>query len=178
MNVPAELKKMFHFCFLLSFISFSGLLSSCATPSLPEASSISVDELNQIPVIGRLGVPMGDVALVKAVLVTDKQDAFDGDYLLEVTQVNGKPCEPPILFPFEIHLSQPTRTEEGGFFFFFESMSRPHQRFLGDELILQVYELGCFSGSPRGLPFGSWTWKGREYHFSSRLRIVYEMKVH
>ena len=153
-------------------------------------SSIPVEALNTIAVIGKLGIPLGEVATVRATIVDGdslRTKADMGSYLLRITEVNGEKLESaPIidffLAPgsraelandnFELHeLRTGTKTGElAG-----PEIRKLKEGYVGQALRLQVYELGSFSGLPKNLPKEVMVWQDRGFHFRTYLRVLREV---
>src|SRR5690348_7097954 len=75
------------------------------TRSVP--SSAPAARPQEIPAIGKLGLPFGTVAEVKANLINGKslnQLYYSEDYLLHVVEVDGHPLAEPVTLPFTMAL--------------------------------------------------------------------------
>src|ERR1051325_8295554 len=65
---------------------------------------ITIADLKERPVIGALGIPLGAVADVDAVMVRNerRRKGFESSYLLKITHVNGKELSAPPLIEFSV----------------------------------------------------------------------------
>jgi hypothetical protein len=150
---------------------------------------ISIEELNTRPVIGELGVPLGTVVEVDAVVVSGdeiRSKASSGTYLLKITHVGGNKLNKDRLMPFfvpgfvSVQLASNT-------FALRELKHGKKARSLGDDQIdemekgyvgksirLAVYEVGSFAGMPADLPEDVPVWQDFGFRFSTLLTVLAE----
>jgi hypothetical protein len=123
--------------------------------------SISLKDLNTHPVIGELGIPMGEVATVRASVVdgnSTRMKEHQDEFLLRITSVNGKDLVTAPLMPFASAIG----TEVEGI----DSM------WVGKSITLEAYEAGEFSGVPEHLPDHWPIWAGGGYSLRTHLNIL------
>lgn len=176
------------FCVALLFT----LLGLCATVAAEDAApKISVNDLNPSLVIGQIGVPLGQVTPIEAVVVSgdalgDKASA--GSYFLSVRAVGGVALKKEVLMPFyeqtfgkyelpndhfELHKFKTGRDAKS---LSSDQVRELEKGFVGARLNLLAYETGGFTGIPRGLPRDFPVWQDTLFHFRSSLVIVGESK--
>ncbi len=157
--------------------------------------SIHVDELNERPVIGKLGVPLGTVTEIKAQIVAGdelRMKEYQGIYLLKVTHVAGVKLNKPPLLRFSV--SVPVRAFVGvsvasDHFGLYEmkngkkagsldseQIRELEKGYVGKTVRLVVYESGSFHGQPDKLPKDYPTPADTGFHFSTSLDVVGEKK--
>ncbi len=156
-----------------------------------DPKSISAESLNTIPVIGKLGVPLGQVTKIKAIVVDGDSLRTKGDagsYLLKITEVNGikVDSEPIVDFSlapgvdvklanndfalYELKTGEKARSLTG------EQVAKLKKDYVGKSLLLQVYEIGGFSGIPKKMPKEVEIWQDYGFHFGTYLRILREIE--
>jgi hypothetical protein len=150
------------------------LLAGCARHAPPLTAvatapagsrALSVRDLNDRPVLGALGIPLGSVARVRAVLTTGNSKDDADRYRLRVTRVDTRDLSEPVELDFTLapgaHAILPRVRE-----------SEPD--YVGRQVDLIAYETGAFSGIPtRGLE-GYANWQGRAFHFTTSLEVLEE----
>lgn len=156
------------------------------TQEANKAPPLTVDELNQREVIGRLGLPLGTAAEIQAEIVagsTTRRKAYASKYLLKVTHVNQKKLENPPLLTFTVpgfvdvnlanhHLALyelKTGKRRG---MNSAQIEKLEQGYVGRTVKLLVYEEGRFYGIPRNLPDDVGGWAGPGFHFSTSLQVL------
>lgn len=153
--------------------------------------TIPVVDLNQLPVIGNLGAPLGKSVSIQAVVVdgeTLKDKYHSCDYLLKVTSVNGVPLESQPIMDFSLDHAIDVRLAEDNFALFLlknndvassltaDQVRKLQTGYVGKEVSLWVYETGGFSGMPSDTPEDSAIWQDRGYGFYTHLEILKEIK--
>jgi hypothetical protein len=158
------------------------------TPSEPP----SIESLNEHPLIGELGVPVGTVVEIRATVI-DGHDlgtkAADGKYLLKVTEVGGRPLTPsPYMYfrvPGFVHVNVASDRfalyklkNRGNASQLDETqMAELEKRYAGKQVRLVVYEVGEYSGLPRNIrdiPREVGLWSGHNFSFSTSLVVLAE----
>jgi hypothetical protein len=160
--------------------------SSRAAPS-SQVTSISFDDLNDRPVIGRLGQPLGRCMEIEATLFNGDDLRTKGDegrFLLRVIKVNGQTIREPVLIPFVVpgfvatdlftsedeldhkrkEIEEPELTPEQ-FKTLVKTISARTQR-------LCVYEEGGFSGMPATMPKDAPGWQDHGFGFGTWLVVL------
>ena len=123
-----------------------------AAEPVPKKRAITLDELSEgFEVIGHLGVPLGQVASVDAVLRVGGPDiskAMQGQAFLEVVAVDGKALASPVRMSFSLN---PQARGSG-----LDPKVEPGKprRGTGRTFRLLVHESAGFRGIPGGLPGG------------------------
>jgi hypothetical protein len=165
------------------------VITSTVLSQAPHTKSILATELDQIDVIGELDVPLGTVVDIEATIVSGKSlrlKAFDGQYLLNVTKVDGKTLKKPRVCEFvaapgnaanlatdSFQLHQLKKGERAGRLT--ETLIEELEKdYVGQPLKLSVYELGSFKGLPRTVPegIGFRKWQDSGFTFTTYLRVL------
>ncbi|THB65803.1 MAG: hypothetical protein D6B27_07920 [Gammaproteobacteria bacterium] len=146
-------------------------------------SSITVKSLNETPVIGVLGVPLGTATVIDATIISGSnlrgKDSF-GKYLLKVHSVNGKEIynEPAVQFYVIKGLS--VKLARNGFELYKlkhgketsilseNDIADLEKGYVGKRVKLRVYEAGKFSGAPENIPI---PWQDKGFHFQTYLFV-------
>ena len=136
-------------------------------PTKPSTAPLNWSELNERPVIGMLGVPLGTVAEIQATVVDDKTSKADQNVLfLRVTQVNGQDLKGSPTFMFNVRpwakVAQVPK----------DLPTENPEEYLDKSVRLSVYETGSFSGIPDKLPKDVGGWSGYAFHVSSYLTVL------
>ncbi|ODA30977.1 hypothetical protein [Planctopirus hydrillae] len=129
---------------------------------------ITLEELHRRQLLGQLGLPLGTVATIDAVVTSGDETrvkAYQGLYLLTVTHVNGQPLEKPPLMRFVVDSLSSTvnlphdkppllfgAKQEGGNPT--ASQKEIEKEYVGKTHRLVVYESGGYAGIPDNLPKG------------------------
>ena len=153
------------------------LAAAVVTPADEKAvMSISTEALNRISVIGKLGIPLGEVATVKATIVDGdalRTKADMGSYLLRVAEVNGVKLKAEPILDFTLASGSRMKLAKDNFELYELKTGKKtgeltgletkklKQNYVGKTLSLQVYELGGFSGMPKNLPQEVTAWPDR-----------------
>lgn len=96
--------------------------------------SIPISELNRSKVIGSLGYALGEIVVIEGIIADEnytKRKEDDGELLLSVQTVNGKPFKNQIIFHFRTFLSA--------------EVKKP---LVGARFKYSGYETGGFTGVP------------------------------
>jgi hypothetical protein len=127
---------------------------------------ITLEELHRRQLLGQLGLPLGTVATIDAVVTSGDETrakVYQGLYLLTVTHVNGKPLEKPPLMRFAVDsLSSTVNLPHDRPPLLFgakqdgenpaASQKEIEKEYVGKTHRLVVYEKGCYAGIPDNLP--------------------------
>lgn len=154
--------------------------------------SISAESLNTIPVIGKLGVPLGQVAKINAIIVDGDSLRTKGDagsYLLKITEVNGIKLNPEPIVDFslapgvDVKLANndftlhKLKTGEKAGSLTGEQIANLKKDYVGKSLLLQVYEIGGFIGIPDKMPKEVEIWQDYGFHFRTYLMVLREIEA-
>jgi hypothetical protein len=150
---------------------------------------VRVAELNERPVIGQLGIPLGTCEEIRAKIIAGRDlrlKQYDGVYLLSVTQVAGKELASPVVLRFSTAPGAAVNLANDGFELHQLKTGRKAESltdtkiqglekgYVGKTIKLTVYEVGGFSGIPRNLPKGTAVWADVGFGFSTSLVILRE----
>lgn len=157
---------------------------------------ITVEQLSksEVKVIGRLGVPLGEVATLE-VTVFDGAELggkyFDGKYLLKVTSVNGVTMKDPPIMQFSIRdfgkFNLSKKLAKGPFELYqikhgrktgslsTEQINELKKGYIGKQFRLKAYETGGFQGIP-SLPKEASVWADVGFSFSTSLVLLTDDK--
>ena len=178
------------------FVFGLALAAGCAAPSgttlsttrpTADPPALTIDDLNHRPITGRLGVPLGTLVTIDATVISGSSigsKGAQGQYLLRVDRVDGRPLSPPPVLEFytmfvddrmpthvldwsddrrnggERSTTAPTadqlRTLEGGY--------------VGRSFHVRAYEVGQFSGAPTNLR--DVYWQDHGFLFGTALAVV------
>jgi hypothetical protein len=174
----------------LSFLLLGRTLSADDPPAKP--APLRVSELNERPVIGELGIPLGTCADIQATVIAGRDlrlKQYDGDYLLSVTHVGDKRMPTPVKLRFVTAPGASVKLARDGFELHELKTGKKagtltdtkirelEEGYVGKTMKLTVYEVGGFSGIPRKMPEGNviW-WADTGFHFSTSLVVIREQK--
>lgn len=147
--------------------------------------SITVSELVEMDVIGTLGVPLGEVVEVQAVIVSGSETrakALDGRYLLRIESINGTALGKPvtktfIVWPlshvkianddFSLHKLKTGRKAKS---LDSEQIKELEKDYVDKRVKLSVYESGSFEGTPDRMPEDVST--GADVGFGFRTHLI------
>ena len=148
---------------------------------------LTVDDLQQNPVIGKIGVPLGEVVWIEATVIAGRElrlKRYSGRYLLKVTSAKGKLLPEPQIMEFGVSGFSKVKNLPNESFGLYkmrhgkkpkslnsEQIKQLEQGYVGKKVALQVYETGVFSGIPKSLPEGM-VWQDTGYGFFSHLVVV------
>lgn len=178
---------------IITYFTAAIISTSCVYIAHAEeksVESITAESLNTISVIGEIGVPLGTVATVKAT-VTDgdslQMKYYQGKYILKITEVNGVKLasEPMVEFSLapgvEVKLANDNfelyemKTGEKAKSLTGEQTEDLKKDYVGSTIMLQVYELGYYSGIPDNMPKEVEIWQDTGFRFSTYLRVLREV---
>lgn len=170
---------------VLPLLFTTALLSQDATESRP----ISVTELNQRSVVGRLGIPLGTASEIEAEIISGealRQKRYAGRYLLKVTKVGDKTLETPVPMEFyvpgfisvqlasDVHELYELKNGDEPRIIDTAMLPELEKDYVGRNVNLCVYESGGFSGIPENKPADVPIWQGTAFHFSTHLTVLAE----
>jgi len=196
-KVDGYLNHMSHYTLSLILLVGSGLSAGCChsghkvsraaedRPADPIQQTTTAD-LTARPPVGRLGLPLGTVAEVRATVVRggDTYDKFDvGRYLLRVSHVNGRALsdQPLLIFYvgpgraglapnvydlYELKHGAKVNSLDSG------QVAELEAGYVGREVRLAAYETGRFGGVPRNLEGAAW--QDVAFGFQNWLEVVGE----
>jgi len=166
----------------------------------PQAPAISLEELRHRTVVGKLGVPLGQVVEIQATIVAGSElrsKAHVSQYFLQVTHVERKKLKKapllefssPRIFGVKIAsnhndlVKMKTGKVSGGISS--EKINKLEKGYIGKSLRLVAYESGCFSGIPNhisdtareGLSKSFPWWQDRGFGFSTSLTVLAEKSM-
>lgn len=159
-------------------------------PAAVPTTQPSLRELTEHPPTGELGLPLGTVVEIRATVIAGRElelKNYTFDYLLRVTEVNGRalPEQPLMRFtvPFlgaklanDIFCLYELKTGKkyGSSDFEIESLERGY---VGKRVRLVVYETGRYYGVPKNL-FRDFrdvqTWQEPSFYFLNSLAVLKE----
>lgn len=156
-----------------------------AEPAKDNRKSISVDELNNLKIIGKLGIPLGLAVAMEATVVAGEGKSESGRYFLKVTSVAGKILKEPVTmrfrsanpgdpFPadgFELYKQKTGKTTGALSGDVQKSLEKDY---VGSEVKFLGLESGFFSGTPEGLPDPG-AWQGHNFQFVSELVVAWKV---
>jgi hypothetical protein len=172
-------------CFLLL-----GRTLSAGDPPAKEAP-LRASELNERPVIGELGIPLGTCGDIQAKVIAGRDlrlKQYDGAYLLSVTHVGNKKMATPVHLRFGTAPGASVNLARDGFELHELKTGKKtgtltdakirelEDGYVGKTMKLTVYEVGEFSGMPRNFPDGRLPWADTGFHFSTSLVVIGEQK--
>ena len=152
---------------------------------------IQFDELNERPVIGKLGVPLGTAIDIQAQIVSGealRRKEHAVDYLLKVTHVAGAKLEKAPLLKFGVYGAGGAKIASNQFDLFELKKGKKTGRldsvqikelekgYVGKTVRLLVCEYGSFNGVPNNLPKDFPSWAEPEFYFSTSLFVLGEKK--
>lgn len=153
----------------------------------PAKRPITLEELNQRTVIGKLGLPLGTAAEIDAEVISGcdlRLKGYESLYLLKVTHVNGKKLDAPPLLRFSVPGFAAVELADTTFSLYeMKNGTKAHsltssqiaaieKGYVGKSLRLLVYETGGFWGVPRQLPDDVSVWADASFHFSTSLIVL------
>lgn len=138
-------------------------------------------------IIGRLGVPLGTVVEIEAVILdgdTLNTKAGAGTYLLKIEKVGGKNLIHPVISDFGVHPWDDIKLANDPFSLYKvitgaeahslkgDDIERFKKGYIGSRCRLLVYESGGFSGIPNGLPGDYMLWQDHGFGFETYLFVL------
>ena len=149
--------------------------------------NVSVFAKENAVIVGELGIPLGTVAEIEAVVVNDseKEEPMFGYFLLSVEKVNGTLLPKPKLLRFSAPFTEAMvfathedlrqrllkSTATRGKVTETEVQTQVH-KYVGTRLKLVAYERGRFDGAPRHFPDGVIPFQGTVFGYESELVIL------
>ncbi len=153
---------------------------------------ISLEDIGQRGVLGELGVPLGKIVMVEAVVVDGnslRMKLYVDDYLLKIVSVDDVRMEDGPLMDFGktpgcflpelpyrhrgLREYQQMLANDGKYELTDAMMSEAHDAYVGSTVRLHVYESGGFRGIPSdGFPEGARHWTDTGYGFSTHLNVL------
>jgi hypothetical protein len=180
-------------CLRVTVVLFCLFFGSKLYAADPPAKKVPlpVAELNERPVIGQLGIPLGTCGEIQAKIIAGRDlrlKQFDGVYLLSVTHVAGKELPTPLNLRFSPARGATVNLANDSFAL--HELKTGHKTgsltdtkirdlekgYVGKTVKLTVYEVGGFSGIPQNLPDGTPVWADVGFGFSTSLVILRERK--
>jgi hypothetical protein len=152
---------------------------------------LRASELNERPVIGELGIPLGTCADIEAKVMAGRDlrlKQYDGAYLLSVTHVGSKRLATPVNLRFGTAPGGSVNLARDGFELHELKTGKKtgtltdtkirelEEGYVGKTMKLTAYEVGRFSGIPRNFPEGRLPWADTGFHFSTSLVVISEGK--
>lgn len=148
--------------------------------------TIPVSELVAMDVIGYLGVPLGEVVEVQAIILSGekRRKSLVGRYLLQIESVNGTALDEPALMTFIIwplshvklandHWSlHKLKTGRKAKSLDSEQIKELEKDYVGKRVKLSVYESGSFEGTPDRMPEDVITGADVGFGFSTHLIVL------
>lgn len=145
------------------------------------SKTITVEELGNLQVIGKLGIPLGKLVEMRATVTASSGKDYTR-YYLKVTVVDGKPIKEPVVMRFQSKEEDIPETS-------FDLYKRKHGKstsrltdeelqslekgYVGSEVKFSAYETGAFQGLPEGLP-KSKIWQGTRFQFMPELNVMWK----
>ncbi len=169
-----------------SFLCLSLILCFSLPTFAQDKSSkepITIAELRQRPVIGLLGVALGTVTEIDAVVIAGRdtrRKALRSSYLLKVTHVDGKKLNEPPTMTFNVGSSS-TELANNSFSLYKMKHGKKtggltsaqildlEKGYVGKRVRLVAYEVGSFHGVPSKLPDDVPIWQDFKFGFSTNL---------
>lgn len=157
-----------------------------AEPVRDDRKSISVDELNELKIIGKLGIPLGQAVEMEATIISGSDTGLKmhgGNYLLKLQSVAGKSLTKSLVmmfrgqgstapFPrnvFELHKQKLAKEAD---VISDELLKQLEKDYVGTKVRFLGYESGGFGGIPNGLPKGYRRSAGTGFGFQSELVVL------
>lgn len=175
-------------CLLLIFGALT-CLSAQPQESNSKRSAITLEQLKECDVIGRLGVPLGMVVEIQAVVVAGRElrwKQFDGRYLIKIESVNGRQLDEPEITPFSARSFAHVKLANDSFELYkmktgkkatsldSEEITELEKGYVGQRKKLVVYETGGFHGIPKNLPKDVPVWQDVGFGFSTDIVVLSE----
>ncbi|HJZ92350.1 MAG TPA: hypothetical protein VKE40_15850 [Gemmataceae bacterium] len=173
----------------LCFLVLDRTLSADDPPAKPVP--LQASELNERPVIGELGIPLGTCADIQAKVIAGRDlrlKQYASAYLLSVTHVGNKRLATPVNLRFVSAPGVSVKLASDGFELHELKTGKKtgtltdtkirelEEGYVGKTIKLTVYEVGAFSGIPRKMPEGRIWWADTGFHFSTSLVVISEQE--
>jgi len=167
------------------------LAAGCATDRKDAASATrpSASSLAEHPIVGTLGVPLGTVVEIRAVIVAGSETRmkeYQSSYLLRVSKVDGQPLSLPPLMKFSVPGFVSVKLVNDDFDLYelkngkktgsldSSQIEKLQKGYIGKQVRLAVYETGGYSGIPANLPSDVPIWQDHGFGFYTSLVILAE----
>ena len=165
----------------LLFVACLGMLDQRRLPVL------TLEDLRERSVVGELGVPLGTVVEVDAVVVSGRElrtKSSRGSYLLKITRVNQMSLSDSRVMSFTVPEFIDIELASDSFRLYELKMGEKTQRladkemqqleqgYVGKSVRLAVYEEGAFCGIPDQLPEDVPVWQDVGFGFKTWLVVV------
>jgi hypothetical protein len=171
MNAARRLSRIFPVMLSLSVLALwaawaasaeSDTPAAVGEPAQPAQPPIKVNDLNERPVVGSLGQPLGKMVTVEGVVAEGdftRKKSDVGATLLRIQKVDGRPLKHEVIFHFSP-----------------SSMVTIEKPAVGSRFKYVGYETGAFTGTPPGEfkytgPFATTT-----YHFATSFEVLKDEK--
>ena len=146
--------------------------------------TISVNDLSELKIIGKLGIPLGKLVEMRATIIEGEGKMDSTRYFLKVTSIAGNPLKEPVVIRF---CSFPRSPFPTNCFELYEQKKKQkagnitqevrkalEKDYIGTEVQFLGFESGAFMGLPEGVPHPG-TWQSPDFHFISELMIFSEI---
>ncbi len=156
-----------------------------------EDRPLNLMDLNNRPVTGRLGLPLGTATEIQAEIFAGRETRRKADqslYLLKVTHVAGEKLSGTPLLRFSVPRFARVKLANDDFGLYelkngkrtgrldSEQVAKLERGYVGKSVRLVVYEVGGFSGMPKDLPKDAPIWQDHRFYFSTHLVVLMERK--
>lgn len=172
----------------MSFVAGLAGLRAAPPTTAPDASAlepITARVLATRPVIGELGLPLGTVTEIHATIFagsTLRMKAYDGIYLLDVTNIGGRPATGARRFKFSSAPGAERLPRDHFSLYEYKhhipatqlssaDIAELEKGFVGKQVTLLVYETGGYYGIPQ-LPRDIPAWADTGFGFSTSLVVL------
>ena len=152
---------------------------------------ITLSEISERGVVGKLGVPLGTSVAIQAEIVDGgalRRKSTVSSYLLHVTHVDGKKLERPLnmnfyVFPLTFDFRKlPLASSHSRFDKVLDDVNEraltreermaKKRDYIGSVVNLAAYETGGYTGIPLTLPEGVIAWPDTGFHFAPQLIVL------
>jgi hypothetical protein len=173
----------------LSFLLLGQTLPADDPPA--KQAPLRASELNERPVIGELGIPLGTCGNIQAKVIAGRDlrlKQYDGAYLVSVTHVGDTRMATPVNLRFVTAPGSSVNLARDGFELHELKTGKEtgtltdtkirelEDGYVGKTMKLTVYEVGEFTGIPRKMPEGKVWWADARFHFSTSLVVISEQR--
>lgn len=164
-------------------------VSTLPRPEEEPEWTIAAADLDRHPIEGRLGIPLGQVADVQAVIVAGSTlggKQLASSYLLSVQQVDGRALDGSSPFAFSLAPGSAARLATNAFELHklrrgtaahsIDDQVRAtlEDGYVGASFRLLVFETGFFAGIPAKVPVDVPVWQDTAFHFQTELVLLKE----
>ncbi len=163
-----------------------GTLAQSQEPAAVK-KSITVSALNEMDVIGKLGIPLGEVVEVQAVIVSGSKigaKELEGKFLLRIESINDKSLEKPTVERFRVLPFSGAEIANDHFDLYELKTGKKTGRldsnqikelekdYVSKKVKLLVYESGSFEGMPNKLPDDAPLVQATDFRFRTHLMVL------